>query len=242
MSNSKESENALVYFDFIQEANTDLVIQSQISELADNLPAVSSKEELFVESFRERDNFGDINNPIKEPVLLEHEPNNNYNSHSDFKDIFDSKKYQIDLDTNKSIKESVLLEHEPDNNYHAHSDFKGIFDSKKYQNDSAASKENAYEFIIKVPSRALISNENVFSISMKCFKTKTFRSENFLVKIISDNFSFSKSMFQLKEAETSISLTKNKNFHDYNIKVKLYYNNELVQERILDLYKRRYGE
>jgi len=142
-------------------------------------------------------------------------------------------------DVNDSIKLSTLVENENTDGYQVHTDFKGIFDSNKYLKDEQFFENPKHKFMLRVPSRVAILNENVFAISLKLVKSKKYISENILIKLFSKNFTFSESMFQLSENEKNIILRRKKNLVDFSISIKLYYNNELIQERDLDLYERK---
>lgn len=143
-------------------------------------------------------------------------------------------------DVNDSIAAKKLLENQGNNDYFFKSELKGAFDNEAYAEDFRNNETvNRQKYIVKVPSRVNVANENEFGVIFKLAKGSSFISENTIVKLISSSFYFSESIFQVTEEEKEIKLTKRTPFIDYSLKLKIYYNNEVVEDKIIDLYTRK---
>jgi hypothetical protein len=147
---------------------------------------------------------------------------------------------EIFRDLDDSIVENKLLENQGDSSYFLHSENKELFDAAKYIEDQKTEfNKKRFRFIIKVPSRVVIANEKEFHVLVRLMKTDNFVSENTVVKLISNSFYFSESIVQLTENEKEIKLVKRTPCMNYLVRIKVYYNNEVVEDKEIDIYERK---
>lgn len=93
--------------------------------------------------------------------------------------------------------------------------------------------------ILKMPSKVFVQNEKNFNIKVRLVKSKQIISQNIMAKFLSGSFCFSETMIKLSEQESIVKLTKKKYFSNFEIKLKIYVDNEVVNIKYFDLYSRK---
>lgn len=143
-------------------------------------------------------------------------------------------------DTDDNINSKELVENQSNNFYQVNLQNKLIFNSEKYNNDMLKIEENErHKYIIFIPTKPLLQNLDSFHLILQLTKTNKTYSENIMAKLLSDNFIFNKSFFKLSDEETEIKVTKkNEDCNSYLIRIKIYYNNVVVEDEIIDLFQR----
>lgn len=143
-------------------------------------------------------------------------------------------------DTDDNINTNELVENQSSNFYKLNNLTNLRFNSKKYNNDMYEYERNErHKYIISMPTKPQLKNLESFHILLKLTKTNKTFSDNIMAKILSDNFVFNKSFFRISEEETEIKVTKkDKECNSYFIRIKIYYDNIVVEDEIIDLYAR----
>lgn len=149
---------------------------------------------------------------------------------------------ELDLldDTDDNINTKELIENQSNNFYQFKISNSGNFNFEKYNFDMQKHEENErHKYIISIPTRPQLKNLDTFHLVLKLTKSNKTFSDNIMAKILSDNFIFNKTFFKLSEEDTEIKVTKiNKDCNSYNVRIKIYYNNVVVEDELIDLYNR----
>jgi len=149
---------------------------------------------------------------------------------------------ELDLldDTDDNINTKELIENQSNNFYQFKISNSENFNSEKYNFDMQKYEENErHKYIISIPTRPQLKNLDTFHLVLKLTKSNKTFSDNIMAKILSDNFIFNKTFFKLSEEDTEIKVTKiNKDCNSYNVRIKIYYNNVVVEDELIDLYNR----
>lgn len=149
---------------------------------------------------------------------------------------------ELDLldDTDDNINTKELIENQSNNFYQFKISNSENFNSEKYNFDMQKYEENErHKYIISIPTKPQLKNLDTFHLVLKLTKSNKTFSDNIMAKILSDNFIFNKTFFKLSEEDTEIKVTKiNKDCNSYNVRIKIYYNNVVVEDESIDLYNR----
>ncbi|MBQ8678777.1 MAG: hypothetical protein IJ530_03335 [Treponema sp.] len=149
---------------------------------------------------------------------------------------------ELDLldDTNDNINTKELIENQSKNFYQVKITNTLNFNSKKYNIDMQKYEENErHKYIISMPTKPQLKNLDSFHLVLKLTKSNKTFSDNIMAKILSENFIFNKSFFKISEEDTEIKVTKiNKECNSYTVRIKIYYNNVVVEDELIDFYKR----
>lgn len=149
---------------------------------------------------------------------------------------------ELDLldDTDDNINTKELIENQSNNFYQFKISNSVNFNSEKYNFDMQKYEENErHKYIISIPTRPQLKNLDSFHLVLKLTKSNKTFSDNIMAKILSDNFIFNKTFFKISEEDTEIKVTKiNKDCNSYTVRIKIYYNNVVVEDELIDLYNR----
>ncbi len=133
-----------------------------------------------------------------------------------------------------------LVEHECKSGYSFLKEKRNEFDFKKYVKDIKNIEEKErHKYIIRFPSRPELLRFKTFHITFKLFNNIRTQSENVFVKLLSEDFRFNKSFFHLSDKEYEVKVFKNdETKKSFILRIKIYYDNIVVEDVYYDLYTR----
>ena len=137
---------------------------------------------------------------------------------------------KTEIESTNSVDSNLILE----NSYIQNTKFKKKFNISEF-NDSL--KDNDIDFVFKyrVPARPYIKKNDEFDIYFQIINTT---QSNALIKFVSEDFYFSKSMFVLNREEQKVSLKKREDKSNYNIFVKVFIDNVISKQFNVNLWDR----
>lgn len=141
---------------------------------------------------------------------------------------------------NNSVFSDELVEHESKSGYSFLSEKRNEFDFEKYVKDIKSIEEKErHKYIIRFPSKPELLRFKTFHITFKLFNNIRTQSENVFVKLISDDFKFNKSFFHLSDKEYEVKVSKvDESRKSFILRIKIYYDNIVVEDVYYDLYAR----
>lgn len=139
---------------------------------------------------------------------------------------------------NSNVDTYILLDYKSDNFLIKTSIFEN-FNYKKYDEINTKFDSEKIKVIFKFPSRPILLKQKMFPITFQILDKNKQYSSNILLKLVSNDFSFSESMLQLDSSEKKINVSKLSETISYQVKIKVYINNLLNETLTIDLWDRK---